>query len=129
MRNEWKDVHLTQEQKELLSALLRARQECGTMPTVRELSRTTGVSSFAVVQARLHELEALGIVALSPGRARGVQLCAAPEEAALLLSSPEGPGGDSRLDRETEERMRMRRSTGDEEDCLEMLQMMLPPGS
>ena len=43
-------------------------------PTLREITQATGASSTSVVQRDLLDMEALGIISRSPGKARSIRV-------------------------------------------------------
>ncbi|MDQ3205733.1 MAG: transcriptional repressor LexA [Pseudomonadota bacterium] len=74
-------MNITSTQQAILDLIAERIESDGVPPSQTEISRAMGFSSVRAAQYHLEALENAGALKRTPGRARGIQLCAPPRAA------------------------------------------------
>src|SRR3546814_15545841 len=86
-------MDLSDTQQAILSLIAERIEAEGMSPSQAEIARAFGFSGVRAAQYHLDALEAAGAIERVPGRARGIRLLKAPEDAQRELSLPAAAAG------------------------------------
>ena len=74
-------MEITDTQRAILALIAERIDAEGVPPSQTEIARAMGFSSVRAAQYHLEALEQAGAIQRMPGRARGIRLCVAPDQA------------------------------------------------
>jgi repressor LexA len=75
-------MNISDTQRAILALIAERIDAEGVPPSQTEIARAMGFSSVRAAQYHLEALEQAGAIQRMPGRARGIRVCVAPDEAA-----------------------------------------------
>ena len=81
-------MEITDTQRAILALIAERIDAEGVPPSQTEIARAMGFSSVRAAQYHLEALEQAGAIQRMPGRARGIRVCVAPDQAGSAPAAP-----------------------------------------